>query len=66
VNQVINDSNTDFLILQLNSAHHIEKLQKEIETKNNVIKILSEELDLIRLGAKTYFDELVELGRIEQ
>jgi hypothetical protein len=64
VNKAINDSNIDFLILQLNSAHHIEKLQKEIERKNNVIKILSEELHVTRLGAKTYFDELVELGRI--
>lgn len=66
MNEAINDSNIDFLILQLNSAHHIEKLQKEIETKNNLIKVLSEELDLTRLGLKTYFDELVELGRIEQ
>jgi hypothetical protein len=52
-------------MLQLNSAHHIEKLQNELKIKNNVIQILSDENDLIRLQSKVYFDELVQLGRIE-
>ena len=65
MNEVINDLNTDFLMLQLNSAHHIEKLQNELKIKNNVIQILSDENDLIRLQSKVYFDELVQLGRIE-
>jgi hypothetical protein len=65
VSEVINDSNTDFLMLQLNSEHYIQKLQNELKIKDNVIQILSDENDLIRLQSKVYFDELVELGRIE-